>query len=146
MKKPSKNPNAGLSVNDSVKNLKRGLGEAGEEGAETHGKEVALRDKGKGEKWARMRAAGAIPPHILHLHDEGAKNSSNTRDFRTQVINALFEKNDKGVFELATQKKMFTEAFKVYQKKYARDESEGLAKSILCGLYFQNDEKARAQR
>jgi len=42
-----------------------------------------------------------------------------------------------------TGHKMFTEAFKVYPPKYARDESEGLAKSILCGLYFQNNLEAQ---
>ena len=41
-----------------------------------------------------------------------------------------------------TNKKMFQEAFKVYQNKYAKDETEAFSKSILCGLYFQNSEQA----
>ena len=102
------------------------------------------RDKGKGEKWARtrMKAAGQIPQHILHLYDETAKTMANTRDFRTQIINSLFEKNDKGLFTMNTNKKMFQEAFKVYQNKYAKDETEAFSKSILCGLYFQSSEQA----
>ena len=160
MKRPAAAP---LSVNESVQNLKRGLEDESEECSDEEKKKTTTsmkrpakaskatekteetqeekqgRDKGKGEKWARMREEGLIPQHILHLYDEGGKGQVYTRDFRTQLINTLFEKNDQGLFAMNASHKMFTEAFKVYQQKFARDESEGLAKSILAGLYFQNN-------
>ena len=74
------------------------------------------RDKGKGEKWARMRKDGLVPDYILNLYDEGSKGMVSSRDFRTRLINTLFEKNDQGLFTMNTGHKMFTEAFKVYQK------------------------------
>lgn len=161
MKRPAA---ATVSVNESVQNLKRGLEDEQEDTNEeedttmkrpakapkkTNPKAEGLddekqgRDKGKGEKWARMRKDGLIPDYILNLYDEGSKGTVSARDFRTRLINTLFEKNDQGLFTMNTGHKMFTEAFKVYQKKYARDESEGLAKSILCGLYFQNNMEAQ---
>ena len=168
MKRPAAAP---LSVNESVQNLKRGLEDESEECSDEEKKKTTTsmkrpakaskatektetrkteepqeekqgRDKGKGEKWARMRKEGLIPQHILHLYDEGGKGQVSTRDFRTQLINTLFEKNDQGLLAMNTSHKMFTEAFKVYQQKFARDESEGLAKSILAVLYFQNNYEA----
>ena len=79
------------SLNKSVAELKAGLPDE-----EPDTSEAAARDKGKGEKWARMRANGQIPQHILHLYDETAKTATSTRDFRTSIINALFEKMTKG--------------------------------------------------
>ena len=162
MKRPAA---ATVSVNESVQNLKRGLGDEEEATNEEEEEETAMkrpakapkktnpkaedldekqgRDKGKGEKWARMRKDGLIPDYILNLYDEGSKGTVSARDFRTRLINTLFEKNDQGLFTMNTGHKMFTEAFKVYQKKYARDESEGLAKSILAGSYFQNNMEAQ---
>lgn len=163
MKRPAA---ATVSVNESVQNLKRGLEDEQEDTNEEEEEETTMkrpakapkkknpkaedlddekqgRDKGKGEKWARMRKDGLIPDYILNLYDEGSKGTVSARDFRTRLINTLFEKNDQGLFTMNTGHKMFTEAFKVYQKKYARDESEGLAKSILCGLYFQNNMEAQ---
>ena len=134
MKRP-----AAATVNDAVVSLRQGL--KGDDDKDEKQEEEG-RDKGKGEKWARMKAAGQIPQHILHLYDETAKTMANTRDFRTQIINSLFEKNDKGLFNMNTNKKMFQEAFKEYQNKYAKDETEAFSKSILCGLYFQNSEQA----
>ena len=126
------------SLNKSVAELKAGLPDE-----EPDTSEGAARDKGKGEKWARMRANGQIPQHILHLYDETAKTATSTRDFRTSIINALFEKNDKGLFTMNTGHKMFVEAFKVYQTRFASDQETGMAKSLVMGLYFQNSEQAQ---
>ena len=118
MKRPAAAP---LSVNESVQNLKRGLEDESEECSDEEKKKTTTsmkrpakaskatekteepqeekqgRDKGKGEKWARMRKEGLIPQHIIHLYDEGGKGQVSTRDFRTQLINTLFEKNDQGL-------------------------------------------------
>ena len=68
---------------------------------------LAKRDKGQGEIFARTRAAGQIPQHILHLYDETAQSRPSPRDFRTNVINQLFIKSDSalhgGVQSLSTE-------------------------------------------
>ena len=142
--KAQKRPAA--SLNESVAALKSGIVESDEDENDpdaTGSDARILRNKAKGEKWARMRAAGQIPKHIVDLYDNGAEGSLSKRDFRTQIVNALFEKSTTtGLFQMNTKQKMFTEAFKVYQAKYARDEQEGFAKSILKGLYFHNSEEA----
>ena len=43
------------------------------------------RDKGKGEKWAKMRAAGNIPDHIVAMYDRPPAGAP-ARAFRTQII------------------------------------------------------------
>ena len=50
------------------------------------------RDKGKGEKFASMLKTNTLPAHIRHLYEEVAKSKTSPRDFRTTVINTLFER------------------------------------------------------
>ena len=141
-----KKPAAMPSVNETLRKLKSAT--ASPEDQENDNEDGAMvlvkRDKGKGEKFARMRAAGQIPQHILHLYDETAKSSPSPRDFRTNIINQLFNKSDSGVFTMNTGAKLFTEAYKVYQQKYARDEQEAMSRSVmLWPLFFQNNILAR---
>ena len=148
---PKKKPAAMPSVNETLRKLKSATASPEEdENDDNEGSMVlAKRDKGKGEKFARMRAAGQIPQHILHLYDETAKQSPSPRDFRTNVINQLFNKSDSGVFTMNTgpsssrRRKLFTEAYKVYQQRYARDEKQGMSRSVTLGLFFQNNIQAR---
>ena len=44
---------------------------------------------------------------------------------------------------MKTGHKMFVEAFKVYQTRFASDQETGMAKSLVMGLYFQNSEQAQ---
>ena len=110
---PRKKPAAMPSVNETLRKLKGATASPEEEDHDSEAGTMVLakRDKGKGEKFARMRAAGQIPQHILHLYDETAKSSPSPRDFRTNVINQLFNKSDSGVFSMNTGAKLFTEAY-----------------------------------
>ena len=110
---PQKKPAAMPSVNETLRQLKSAT--ASPEDDENEGTMVlARRDKAKGEKFARMRQAGQIPQHILHLYDETAKQSPSPRDFRANVINQLFNKSDSGMFTMNTGAKLFTEAYTKY--------------------------------
>jgi hypothetical protein len=66
-----------------------------------------------------------------------------TRDFQSSITNALFEKNDKGLFNVNTGHKMCVEAFEAYQKRFARDEECSMAKTLVMGFYFQKSEQAQ---
>ena len=144
-----KKPAAMPSVNETLRKLKSATASPEDEEHEAGAMVLSKRDKGKGEKFARMRAAGQIPQHILHLYDETAKQSPSPRDFRTNVINQLFNKSDSGVFTMNTgpsssrRRKLFTEAYKVYQQRYAGDEKQGMSRSVTLGLFFQNNIQAR---
>ena len=132
-----KKPAAMPSVNETLHKLKSATASPQDEDddIEAGAMVLAKRDKGKGENFARMRAAGQIPQHFLHRNDETAKSSPSPRDFRTNVINQLFNKSDSGVFTMNTGAKLFTEAYKVYQQKYARDEQEPMSRSVMLGLF-----------
>ena len=142
---PRKKPAAMPSVNETLRKLKGATASPEEDDHDSEAGTMVLakRDKGKGEKFSRMRAAGQIPQHILHLYDETAKSSPSPRDFRTNVINQLFNKSDSGVFSMNTGAKLFTEAYKVYQQKHARDEQEAMSRSVMLAWpLFQNNIQA----
>ena len=98
--------------------------------------EAVRRDKGKGEKYASMVRAGALPEHIQHLYEHVAQNKSSPRSFRTLIVNTLFEKLLSGRYELRDKHPMFIEAKEIYEKKYAKDTSIAVPKLIMKGMYF----------
>ena len=100
------------------------------------------RDKGKGEKFSAMLRSDSLPPHIKHLYNEVAKTKASPRDFRTQIINSLFERKGNGRFQLRDDKPLFTEAREIYERKYSRDRALAYPRSVMKGLYFQNSETA----
>ena len=100
------------------------------------------RDKGKGEKFASMLKTNTLPAHIRHLYEEVAKSKTSPRDFRTTVINTLFERKKNGRFELRDDRPLFTEAKDLYERKYSKDRALAYPRSVMKGLYFQNNESA----
>jgi hypothetical protein len=112
-----------------------------EEAQEEEDPSTAKRDKGKGEKWAKLRAAGRIPAHIINMFDN-VPEGEQPRQFRTQIINRLFRKTANGGFELNANDAMFQQAKSLYDRKFMRDEEVGLVKSVFAGKYFGNNYKA----
>jgi hypothetical protein len=100
--------------------------------------EGAIRDKGKGIKFAKMK--DQLPSHILHMYDVEAKNHSSPREFRTMIINKLFNKEDDGRFTLNVKEPFFEEHRHLYEKKFGKDTNKAVPKSIMVGLYFQGSE------
>ena len=103
MKRPSSAPPlkrpaaAGTAPGNAVKALKSEVEKyKHQEDAELEDKEGDLaRDKMKAEKWARMKAAGALPEYLVNLYEEEAKHSPlGKRRFQTELINKLFVKRN----------------------------------------------------
>ena len=57
------------------------------------------RDKGKGEKWAKMRAVGQLPSYIAEMYDNPPAEVS-ARSYRTAIINRLFARQADGPLRL----------------------------------------------
>lgn len=125
----------GLKDNQEDKNPKAEDAEDDDDAAD-----AGLRDKGKGIKFAQMRST--LPPHILDLYDKEALSKSSPRAFRTNIVNQLFEKTDGGRYRLRDDRPMFTEAKRLFEKKYGKNEQHGFPKSVMRGLYFGNSESA----
>lgn len=136
LKRPSAAPG---SVNQSVERLKKGLAE--EDPVDE--KEKILRSKAKGEKWARARASGQVPDHVIWLYDVKARESGSPREYHSNIVNQLFQKGEDGLFNMNLDASMFKEAQTIYRKHYGRDEDIGMPKSLIKGLYFGNSEQAR---
>ena len=153
MKKPAA---AGGSLKATIGKMKAGCDDEEEEGVlggsdddeeqpcqdDDEVGQGAARDKGKGEKFAAMLRSKTLPPHIQHLYEEVAKGKSSPRDFRTEIINSLFERKANGRFELRDDKPLFREAKQIYERKYSKDKDLGYPRSVMKGLYFQNSEVA----
>eukprot|EP00435_Cladocopium_sp_Y103_P050735 s3256_g15.t1 len=134
MKKPA--ANAVKALKNEVQKYKQN-----EDDEETNDVNDKSRDKMKAEKWARMKAAGALPAYLINLYEEEAKHSPlGKRRFQTEVINKLFKKGESGQWELDASDVQFQSHKALYEKKYNRDEKEALPKSLLLGMYFQGDD------
>ena len=132
---PQKKPAAG------PRTLKQQLAEF-KEGVEDNDDENSLWDKQKGGKFAKMMASGSLPDHVQDLFNTEAGKKTSPRQFRTQIINTLFTKDDAGRWLVNIEAPLFTEHRKMYERRYGRDEQKALPRSVFLGLYFQNNEAA----
>ena len=109
------------------------------------GNPLLPKTKARGEMGLHACKRPNPPTHFtpLWFDDETAKSATLTRDFQSSITNALFEKNDKGLFNVNTGHKMCVEAFEAYQKRFARDEECSMAKTLVMGFYFQKSEQAQ---
>ena len=81
---------------------------------------VKARDKGKGEKWAKLRKEGALPDHITNLYDHPPKGALSQRAFRTELINKLFARTAEGNLILQTNDAWFVQAKAAYEERYRK--------------------------
>ena len=102
---------------------------------------ASKRSKGKGEKWAKLKARGALPAHIEEYYNN-VPDGVNPREHRTDVINRLFTQTKDGKYIMNTNDVMFKQSLAVYNKKYSRDEEIGVAKTVFIAKHFHGDEKA----
>jgi hypothetical protein len=98
------------------------------------------RDKGKGEKFAKMKPS--LPNFIQHMFDTTALEQPSPRDYRSKLINKLFVKRPNGRYELNVKDGMFTQAKETFERKFGKDQTKGMPKSIMKGQFFQNSEAA----
>jgi hypothetical protein len=101
------------------------------------------RDKGKGVKFQKIKSQ--LPQHIQHMYDVDALQHSSPREFRTMIINKLFKRQGNGTLVLNTKDAVFEESRTVFERKFGKDQSKAMPKSLLVGLYFQgNNETVQA--
>ena len=138
-----KRPAAAGGVKAAIDKMQAGCKvDDGDEAGDGSEADSTTRDKGKGEKFAAMMKANMLPNHVQHLYNEVAKTKSSPRDFRTQIINSLFDRKPNGRFELRDDKPLFEEAKEIYDRKYSKDRAVAYPRAVMKGLYFQNSESA----
>lgn len=101
MKKPASH--AKLSTAEHARQMKRGLRDSEDEDDEDP--DVA-RDKGKGEKWAKMKASDKLPAYIVDMYEKEARSHSSPRKFRSAMVNKLFTRQADGSYKLNLQDTM----------------------------------------
>jgi hypothetical protein len=139
MKRPAAAAKA-ASLNEKVAAWKKGLDSENEDEEVSHDGEGDSRDKGKGQKFAKVKAN--LPPHILDLYENEAKKHSSPRDFRTMIINKLFTRLPNGQLQLNCKAPIFEEHKTMMERKFGTDEHKALPRSIMKGKYFANDNAA----
>ena len=148
MKRPaagSKKRPAAASINETVEKLRRGVSKANleEDDQETNvGEEETeeMRDKAKGQRYARMRST--LPQHVVDLVERVSSESICPRSAKTKAINKLFRKNSSGKLVLNLQDQLFVEHKKIFSKQFSKETDTCLPESILKGLYLHNDNNA----
>ncbi|OLP85458.1 hypothetical protein AK812_SmicGene33548 [Symbiodinium microadriaticum] len=93
--------------------------EEGQEVEEGSDEEEKSRDKGTAQKFKAMRSQ--LPDHIDHFYDKVAEGKASPREFRTKIVNELFEKLPNGRYRL-TDFQVAEEEGDIY--KY-RDQTDG---------------------
>ncbi|CAE7458459.1 unnamed protein product [Symbiodinium sp. CCMP2592] len=95
------------------------------------------RDLAKARKFKRMSDAGAIPEHIQEV-----LSKAKTRAAKTELINELFDKNDKGKLIMKSDKPVFETTKQAKHQKFGRDETMGAPKDVVLHRDYHGDEKA----
>ena len=103
--------------------------------------EDSKRDKGKGEKFTKMKARGELEPHILAMYERPPPGTS-ARTYRSSIINRLFNRQPDGALALNYQDAFFTQAKQVYEERYQKHEQECCTKLVFIGRFFSNSEPA----
>ena len=133
MKKPATAESQGGTINKSIQDMQGGL---------TSQDVEESRDKGMALKYANLHKAGRLPAFVSHLVEEESKKAASSRQFKTFVINRLFDRQPDGSLRLNLGSPLLQEAEELYSRTYARKAEKALPKSIMRGLYFGNSQEA----
>jgi hypothetical protein len=109
--------------------------ETGEETAEK-------RDRCKKQKFDALMKAGKLPTNIIQQYEEGMKTNSQKRNFKTQFVNTLFERDAKGKLVMTPNAPMFQAWKETSTRLNFHDKQTGLPKRVFMGKYFANSEQA----
>ena len=115
MKKPSgsspdvlknlkKKPASNISTAEHVRQMKLGLNGSQDESDEDPD---VVRDKGKGEKWAKMKASDKLPAYIVDMYEKEARTQASPRKLRSTMVNKLFTKQADGSYTINLQDTMY---------------------------------------
>ena len=133
LKKPAAAESQGGAINKSIQDMQGGL---------TSQDVEESRDKGMALKYANLHKAGKLPAFVSHLVEEESKKAASSRQFKTFVINRLFDRQPDGSLRLNLGSPLLQEAEELYSRTYARKAEKALPKSIMRGLYFGNSQEA----
>jgi hypothetical protein len=136
------------SINDAISKMRKGVSSAdlgarkekGDDNGDDHDDENQIRDKSKGQKYAKMR--NQLPEHVVHLIEQKSQKMASPRDFKTACINKLFRRNSSGKLELNLDDMLFKEHKTVYERKYQGQHESAMLELVMRGLYFNNDARA----
>ncbi|CAJ1431493.1 unnamed protein product, partial [Effrenium voratum] len=119
---PTKKPAANkLTINAMVDDIKTAASSKDDE------EENQLRDKGKAEKFGKLMKAGALPLAVVHMWQIESKKAQSQRQFQTNLINGLFNKQTDGSYKMNTESHQFKEYQKIYVQHVAKDKKKGMA-------------------
>lgn len=88
-----------------------------------------------------MMASNAIPEDIKDLYNRGGDGTIGKRQFRTQLINRLFQKH-KGGYSMCTDNPTWQNFVQQNDKRYLDAGSKGVPKSVLLWGTFHGNEDA----
>ncbi|CAJ1358869.1 unnamed protein product [Effrenium voratum] len=112
---PTKKPAANkLTINAMVDDIKTAASSKDDE------EENQLRDKGKAEKFGKLMKAGALPLAVVHMWQIESKKAQSQRQFQTNLINGLFNKQTDGSYKMNTESHQFKEYQKIYVQHVAK--------------------------
>ena len=66
-----------------------------------------VRDKGKGEKWAKMEASVKLPAYIVDMCEKEARTQASPGKLRSTMVNKLFTKQAGGSYTINLQDTMY---------------------------------------
>ena len=113
---------------------------AGDDKAKDDSDEDENRDRGKARKYKKLADAKAIPQHIVQMIEEDSKNQPKPRQYKTNLINKLFIKTEKGDYQMKPNQPVFESFKESVHKQYGRDETEGSPKTVFLWKVFQGKE------
>ena len=104
LKNLKKKPVTKMSTAEHARQMKLGLNGSQDESGEDPD---VVRDKGKGEKWAKMKASDKLPAYIVDMYEKGARTQASQRKFRSTMVNKLFTKQADGSYTINLQDTMY---------------------------------------
>lgn len=100
------------------------------------------RDRSKTKKFEALLGQGKIPSHIVDMLDKGSANAKNSRKWKTQVINQLFNRDGNGKLVMMPHAPFFTAWKETNESSSLTKAQKALPRTIFCGKYFSNNQSA----
>lgn len=104
-----------------------------------------LRNGGKARKFAKMLSKGQLPQEIKEMYQQAAQRSDTPRLFRTEMINRLFQRNQKNEWVMVTKSPEFQSWKESQDKKFSTSKSVGLAPMVMLWQTFHGNKPAMAE-
>ncbi|CAJ1339001.1 unnamed protein product [Effrenium voratum] len=86
--------------------------------------------------------AGALPLAVVHMWQIESKKAQSQRQFQTNLINGLFNKQTDGSYKMNTESHQFKEYQKIYVQHVAKDKKKGMPRGIMLASVFHGDSRA----